>query len=259
MQKIKIFISSAQEEFAKERELLCDYLTKDALFGRFFDTFIFENLPAISRRSDMVYLKEVKNCDIYIGLFGKEYGNEDKNGISPTEHEFNEATKLNKTRFVFITPDALKERHEKEQILIKKIEKDLIRKQFYNAEELKFCVYATLIKYLEEKEIIRTGPFDASVCTGANLKDLDFEKISEFVRIAKSKRGFPLSEYASPDKILTHLNLIDDTKITNAGMLLFGKQPQKFIITSEVKCAQFYGTEIIKPLPASLHPLQPVN
>jgi ATP-dependent DNA helicase RecG len=30
---------------------------------------------------------------------------------------------------------------------------------------------------------------------------------------------------------------------------LFGKQPQRFLISSEVKCAHFHGTTVRKPIP----------
>ena len=33
-------------------------------------------------------------------------------------------------------------------------------------------------------------------------------------------------------------------------MLLFGKQPQRFLISSEVKCAHFHGQEVAKPIPS---------
>ena len=250
MKKIKIFISSVQKEFAKEREMLYEYLSNDALLGRFFEPFIFEKLPAISRQTNMIYLDEVHTCDIYIGLLGKEYGLKNEKNISPTECEFNEATKSNKIRLIFISQHPVNERDLKQQKFIKKIEKELIRKKFNSEDELKFNVYAALVKYLEEKAFIRTGPFDASICENANLDDLDFEKISEFVRVAKSKRGFPLSDQSSPEKILTHLNMIKEKKLTNAAVLLFAKQPQRFIISSEIKCAQFYGNEIAKPIPA---------
>lgn len=46
MSDIKIFISSVQREFAKERRMLCDYIRTDALLGRFFIPFIFEEMPA---------------------------------------------------------------------------------------------------------------------------------------------------------------------------------------------------------------------
>jgi len=35
-----------------------------------------------------VNLDEVGECDIYVGLFGNEYGYEDAGGVSPTEREF---------------------------------------------------------------------------------------------------------------------------------------------------------------------------
>ena len=60
--KIKIFISSVQKEFAKERVALRDYLRGDPLFRRFYDVFLFEDVPATDRRSDEVYLDEVKQC-----------------------------------------------------------------------------------------------------------------------------------------------------------------------------------------------------
>jgi len=62
----------------------------DALLGLFFKPFIFENLPASEQSITWTYLDQAAKCDIYIGLFGKEYGYQDENGISPTEHEFNQ-------------------------------------------------------------------------------------------------------------------------------------------------------------------------
>ncbi|MCD8177488.1 MAG: hypothetical protein LUE98_08720 [Tannerellaceae bacterium] len=43
---------------------------------------------------------------------------------------------------------------------------------------------------------------------------------------------------------------MEDNRLTNAALLLFAKKPQSFFITSEIKCAQFYGNEITKPIPA---------
>jgi hypothetical protein len=64
MKTIRIFISSVQKEFAEERAALRDYLRGDPLFRRFFDVFLFEDVPAIDRRADEVYLHEVERCDI---------------------------------------------------------------------------------------------------------------------------------------------------------------------------------------------------
>ena len=48
-------ISSVQRELASERAALRDYLRGDALMRRFFDVFLFEDLPASDNRADDVY------------------------------------------------------------------------------------------------------------------------------------------------------------------------------------------------------------
>jgi len=57
MQRKKVFISSVQSEFALERQLLFDYLTSDALLGKFFEPFIFENVPALNAKPSDVFFK----------------------------------------------------------------------------------------------------------------------------------------------------------------------------------------------------------
>jgi hypothetical protein len=64
-------------ELAAERRALKEYIEGDPLLRRFFDVFLFEDLPASDRRADDVYLDEVDRCGIYLGLFGNEYGYED--------------------------------------------------------------------------------------------------------------------------------------------------------------------------------------
>lgn len=48
--------------------------------------------------------------------------------------------------------------------------------------------------------------------------------------------------------MLTHLNLLHKGRPTNAAMLLFGKSLQRFLLSSEIKCAHFYGTQVTKPI-----------
>lgn len=250
MRKIKIFISSVQKEFSSERKMLYEYISTDALLGRFFDVFIFENLPASDKAANKVYIDEVAKSDIYLGIFGKEYGYEDAEGFSPTEREFNEAVRLNKSKLVFLTSHDNSQRHSKEIKLIKKAEKVVVRKKFSSPSELKAGVYASLIKYLEDKEFIRTVPFDAAKNSKATLKDVDPERVRNFLNIARERRNFPLLPGTPYKQVFTHLNLLSEDKLTNAALLLFGKQPQKFFITSELKCAHFHGTEVMKPIPS---------
>lgn len=71
-----------------------------------------------------------------------------------------------------------------------------------------------------------------------------------FIRDARASRGFPLKESATGRELLTNLNLLDNAQPTHAAILLFGKEPQRFLPTSEIKCAHFHGTEVAKPIPS---------
>ena len=250
MKPIRLFISSVQTEFAGERAALRDYLRGDALMRRFFEVFLFEDVPAADRRTDDLYLDEVRRCDIYVGLFGNDYGSKNAGGISPTEREFDLATAEGKYRLIYVRGTDDDARHPKMRALVGRAQAGLVRKRFNTPSELVTGLYAALVEYLVEKQLIRSGPFDAAPCTKATLKDLDPERMAWFIRTARKTRRFPLAGDASPTELLEHLNLLDDRRLTNAAVLLFGKQPQRFLISSEIKCAHFHGTEVAKPIPS---------
>ena len=247
---LRIFISSVQLEFAQERAALRDYLRGDPLMRRFFEVFLFEDVPAKDRRPDAIYLDEVERCDIYVGLLGSDYGSEDEEGVSPTEREFDHATALAKQRLVFVKGTNDGDRHPKMRALIVKAQAGLIRKCFDTSEDLLPELYASLVEYLETTELLRRGAFDATRCVDAELDDLDFECMARFIGTARRERQFPLAVNASPEALLEHLNLLNKGRLTNAAVLLFGRAPQRFLISSEVKCAHFHGTQVAKPIPS---------
>jgi predicted HTH transcriptional regulator len=248
---MKIFISSVQKEFTAERKALAEYLSNDPLLRRFFEPFLFErDVPASDRRPDEVYLDEVRDSDIYIGLFGDDYGRENQAGLSSTHLEYEEATRLGKSRLIFVKGETDDAKHPKMRALIRGVADNLVRRRFNSPEELIASVYASLVRILEERELIRVGPFDASFCRNAALDDLDETKITRFLGLARRGRHFPLPADTPAHEVLAHLNLLDKGRPTNAAILLFGKQPQRFLITSEVKCAHFHGREVAKPIPS---------
>ena len=250
MKPLGIFISSVQREFAEERAALRDYLRGDPLMRRFFVPFLFEDVPATDRRPDALYLDEVERCELYVGLFGDEYGTEDEEGFSPTEREFDHATALGKQRLIFLKAVDGASRHPKMQALIGKAQAGLIRKRFSTTAELVSGLYAAAVDYLDRTDLIRQGPFDASPCMGARLEDLDDQRMTTFIRTARGARQFPLPENTTAVDLLEHLNLLNKGRLTNAAILLFGKAPQRFLISSEIKCAHFHGTQVAKPIPS---------
>ena len=198
MRTLRLFMSSVQKEFAAERAALAAYLRGDPLLRRFFEPFLFEEVPAADRRADEVYLDEVQRCDVYVGLFGHEYGFEDAEGVSPTEREFDVATRRRKHRLIFVKGADDHGRHPKMQALIRKAGSQLVRRRFGTTAELISAVYASLVDYLAAKELVRTGPFDTMVCPDATLDDLSEDKIRQFVRLARHARGFPLPRPPAP-------------------------------------------------------------
>ncbi len=126
----KIFISSVQKELADERRAIKSFVEADPLLSRFFTVFLFEDLPAGDRRADAVYLSEVDQCAVYVGIFGDEYGFEDDDGVSPTEREFERATIARKPRLIFVKGTDSRNCRPKMRKLIDKAGQQLIRWRF---------------------------------------------------------------------------------------------------------------------------------
>ena len=246
--KYKIFVSGVQKEFAQQRLDLKAFLLGDAVLRRFVsEVFLFEEIPAKDRRADQVYLEEVERCDIYLGLFGYEYGKEDPQGVSATEREYNHATRLGKTRLIYVWGADEKRRAAKMKKLVSEAGSALIRRRIEDASALTSEVYASLVDYLDTNGALRVPPFDTAACHGAGLKDLSRKRIDWFLEAARRERGFPLKSNTTTRALLTHLNLLDDGKPTNTAILLFGTNPQRFHRTAETKCIHCHGTEYRRP------------
>jgi ATP-dependent DNA helicase RecG len=246
--RLKIFISSVQKEFQQIRADLKAFLLGDAVLRRFIsEVFLFEELPAADRRANQIYLEEVEHCDIYLGLFGYEYGFEDKKGISPTEREYDHATRHRKTRLIYVWGRDDTKRAPKMQKLVRKAGDDLIRRRVEDASALTAEVYASLVDHLDRLGALRIPPFDTAACDRATLASLSRKRILWFLETARRERGFPLKSNTATQDLLTHLNFLEKKKPTNAAVLLFGTNPQHFHRTAETKCVHCHGTEYRRP------------
>lgn len=250
--KYKIFVSGVQKELKKERRAVKEFLRKDALLSEYFDVFLFEDSPAKSKSAEMAYIEEVRKSDIYIGILGLQYGGSGKEKMSPTEAEFREAKAKHKEILIYIkgqnTVDKLRDGGMREFISeIKNPKAGYSYRRFDTVTELTNLVYESLISFLKEKGEIGKAGFDQRICDGAKLSDIDDTKVKWFLKTARSKRNFPLGLDASVTDVFTHLKLIKDGKLTNAAILLFGKNPRKFFDQAKIKCVQLPSTEVVKP------------
>ncbi|OGF46103.1 MAG: hypothetical protein A2231_05385 [Candidatus Firestonebacteria bacterium RIFOXYA2_FULL_40_8] len=252
--KYKIFVSGVQKELKEERIAVKNFIESDYLFKDHFKVFLFEkDNPSRGKSSEKAYLDEVKNTDIYIGILGYKYGFSESGSLSPTETEFKKAESLSKEIFIYIKGENSKNdliREAGVQKMIKEIQnpkKGFCYKRFSSIDELKSCLYESLISFLREKGKVGLSNFDRRICEGAKLADIDEDKIEWFLRTAKQRRNLVIDPGLSVADKLIHLNLICDGKITNAAIMLFGKNPHKYFLQSEIKCLQFFGVEVEKP------------
>lgn len=246
--RFKVFISSVQREFAAERQILAEYIRKDALLGKFFDVFLFEEEPACDVEARGLYLPEVERSDVYLGILGAQFGNADADGVSPTEREYDLATVKGKERLVFVKKC---ERDPREERFVQKVQTDVVRKSFETAEELQLAVYAALVRLLESKGYIRVAPFDLAVDTDLTLADVDDAKVNDYLARAREAKKISIPKDADATWLLTKLGMLaSDGRLTNAGVLFFARHPQQAIDISVVKCLQYWGTHVERPIPS---------
>lgn len=85
--------------------------------------------------------------------------------------------------------------------------------------------------------------FDTQVCKRVTLKDIDSRKVRWFLEKAKEARGFDVPMKVSIKEALEKLDLLEDGRLTNTAILLFGKKPQKFFVQVTIRCGRLKGTE----------------
>ncbi len=251
--KYKLFVSGVQKELKAERRAVKDAVLGDVLLVEYFDVFLFEDAPARGKSPESAYLEEVRESDIYIGLLGDRYGDFVAGGVSPTEAEFREAQKYHKEILIYIkgengTTD--KKREIGVQKFIKEIKDSKAGysyRRFKTTNQLSNLVYESLITFLKAKGVVGRAGFDQRVCEGAKFSDIDEEKVRWCLKIARKKRNYPIAADASTEDIFTHFKLLKDGQITNAAVLLFGKEPRKFFDQAKIKCIQFPSMEVEKP------------
>ena len=141
--KLDVFLSSDQEEFEEERKKLSKMISDIP----FLECTLLEERGANSRGVVEASIKAVRNCDIYIGIFGREYS-------EITIKEYNEAVEGRKQCLTYVKK--VKERDER---LTKFIEEDLKNRFKFHPFRGKKDLYERVEKDLRRLvfEILREG------------------------------------------------------------------------------------------------------
>ena len=108
-------------------------------------------------------------------------------------------------------------------------------------------------KPLSPEEIVEfaknTGKikWDGQVCEEAGLGDIDEEKVRWYLEQREDARKVSKKVKISTNKLLQNIKALKNSKPTNAGILFFGKYPQKFFPNARLRIVRFKGNEIINP------------
>ncbi len=78
------------------------------------------------------------------------------------------------------------------------------------------------------------------ICESATLDDIDDNSLKIFLEFAKRSNRLHIWE-ENKETILRKLKLMSGSKVNNAGILLFGKQPTTFFDNTLIRCGRFKG------------------
>lgn len=245
----RIFVSSVQDEFAEERRRLKAWLTTDLFLSRFVENvFLFEDVPSRGHCPRDVYLDEVKNADIYIGLVGSQYYGKTsaKSGVSATEQEYDAAEQAGCERWIYLK--AVDSREKKVDAFVDRVNRDVTRTIFDSFDDLRSAVYSSFVAFLDRRELIEVGDFDKSVCREMTVSDVSDECVKWYLAemsMRKRKAALPLSTTA--EELFTRLGLMKGNRYTWAAALCFSKNPQQWSYRTTLKCAWNEGVEYGRP------------
>lgn len=91
--------------------------------------------------------------------------------------------------------------------------------------------------------------WDQLTTMNASSKDIDKQKIQWYLTQRESIRNVTQPQDMSPTDLLRNINCINDEKTpTNAGILFFGKHPQKFFQNAQLRVVRFRGTSVTHPV-----------
>jgi len=83
--------------------------------------------------------------------------------------------------------------------------------------------------------------WDEQVLEDVGIDEIDENKLRTFLKEAKARRNIDLDPKLPIEGALNRLKLCKNGKLTNAAILLFGLEPQRFVLQAVTKCARFKG------------------
>ena len=91
--------------------------------------------------------------------------------------------------------------------------------------------------------------WDQLTVRSARSEDIDEQKIQWYLTQRETSRNVTQSQNMNRHDLLKNINCVNDTNIpTHAGILFFGKHPQKFFQNAQLRVVRFKGTSVTHPV-----------
>jgi ATP-dependent DNA helicase RecG len=99
---------------------------------------------------------------------------------------------------------------------------------------------------IAELHALTTGrSWDSLPMESVTFDDLDLSNIAKYIETASARHRRKIDKSESAFTILDKLRLLRNGKITNAAILLFGKEPQVFFPQAKIKAGRFKSETVI--------------
>lgn len=143
-----------------------------------------------------------------------------------------------------IQPKIEVENIENKEILLVKVEKSNNLIAYKNIYYKRIGNTTRVMPQNEIRERLLEGISWESQTDSFTVDDINENTIREFVKYGISTGRLPsIPDNETIESILEKLGLIIDDKITNAGILLFGKNSQKYFINANIRVGAFKGND----------------
>jgi len=155
MSRLRVFVSSVQNELQDQRVAVSNLITIDPFLQQHCDPLLYEFEPASTNKSAKECIKLVKASDIFVLIIGDRYGRTTKSGFSITHQEYRQAKESGLSILVFIRGSRDTGREDKVKDFIKEIRDDDYKyKRFTLIDQLQNEARDALHKVLKEKHSI---------------------------------------------------------------------------------------------------------
>lgn len=261
--KLRVFVSSVQNELEDERLIVQNLLNTDSFLLQHCAPVLYELEPASPEKALEGCIAAVDECQVYLLIIGQQYGTP-VGEISITHAEYRRAKERELPLLVFIRGGRSVKRELGTETLLKEIDSDGPKyKRFGNVVELQKEVRAALVKLLKERfgrtpssdenEIAEQTIEATSTFESQSMKRLTWEQLDHSValRLVAAAEGLD-AETIDDDALLQSALLrgfvwhdVDSGEhyATAAGIILLARDPSAVFPQCRVLADAYRSTE----------------